>query len=190
MVVNVISREWFYRDLPKDVEYISVYLDSLRVPQEYESRFWEYFFEIEGQGKFILVPFFKRVIIPSIYSGTVAVDEIDFTCISFDDWKLNKISEEPNPEYIKNYYRKHDSYWITDEDLGICKLNRGSYQLLNNRTNEIIEFSLVRNDKWGWDNGVFLCFPEKCVNPIKIKEINKKETFITYLVDGTRKTNS
>ena len=190
-MVRIISRKWFWKDLGEDEEFKVSYIPNLQpLLEKYEDQLKEFYYEVDGKGKFVLIPLIKRVIIPE--SSSLILSDIQAEeAVSFEDWKLDQTSPTPDPKYIRNQYMKHESFYISDKE-SISKLPEGSYCLKNDRTREIIEFSLKQDDKYTWDynRGVYLCFPEKCEDVLRIKEINKKEFFIRYLIDGIRKADS
>lgn len=187
-MIDVITEDWFWKDLKEDEKFESIYIKQKPIQNEYINSFREFYFEIPKKGKFVLIPLIKRVIIPDTYKETLKLDDIDFNDISFNDWEITMISPKLDPKYIRNQYVKHDSFLISANEI-ILKLGSGSFRISNKRTGENIDFSIMKDDKYSWSQGIYLCYPEKCEDILRIKEINKKEFFITYMINGIRKAD-
>ena len=183
MDARIITESWFWKGLDgRKEDLVSLFKEDFTGGITKEC-----FFEVPEKGiKFVYLPYFKRII--TLKEWEEEIKNEDTIEISLEDWTLTKVSSSPDPGYILNYYKKHESYW---ERYGFeyNLLESGSWVLKNNRTGEEIEFS-SRKDEDSWRKEAFLCFPEKCINPVNIKEVNKKEYFIKYLINGIRKANS
>lgn len=149
----------------------------------------ESFYEVEGKGKFVYLSLFKKILVPDIYEDSIDPGEIDLgRDVDFSDWKLEKISDERNKNFIINQYKKHSSYFsyaVSWSD--ICGEN-GEYKISNSRLGKEIVFSIYVEDN-SYSKYYFMCFPEKAEEYVNIKKVNKIETTINLILNGIRETN-
>ena len=136
---------------------------------------WPYF-EIPETGSWLL--YMKELGVGLIFGVTPTNLEI-----SYDDWKLEKIGEKPNPKFILNImkacvYLEDDFYKVVEA---------GEWRLTNTRFPYTTDFSIkVCGDYY---HQTAIGYEEKLKIPIDKLEIRLKDKLIEHLGNGIRANN-
>ena len=137
---------------------------------------WDYF-EINNRCWLLYIPFFNIGLVFGEYN------EEDLS-ITYEDWKLTKISDKPDPKFILNSMKLF--LHIDSELYKIC--DTGSWELENDFTGEIIEFSIrICGDYFRY---TAIGYEERLERPLKINKIKLIDNFINTICYGIRGDNN
>lgn len=144
---------------------------------EYKPRIFEWNDEVE----FCYIPEMRGFLVPK--SKNLDIDKVleEKTIYSFD-WDLRKISPNPDPSYILNYYtRGETTYSIIKKEFE--DMVRGVWELENKDLGVCIGFSVLPKKEYSEEERrVFVCYPEKTEIPYDPVRIINKSNFILYFL--------
>jgi len=140
---------------------------------------WPYF-EIPEDSVYVLYLYELEVFL--VFGKSSISESKVMEGITFDDWKLLKISDKPDSRYILNLMKKC-SYLSENFN---CEA--GSWKLENTRTNKIIEFSVKISGNYFKSS--YIGYPEKLRIPINESEIIVIDKLIDTVYNGIRKDNN
>lgn len=112
---------------------------------------------------------------PNLHASDIVEDEL-----VFDNWELIRKTNIRNKGYTINEFKRGLDYLHRikeiEEDL------TGDWILKENLRGDVIGFSLLKEDKYSYDDYYYVCFPEKTTIPYKEAMIDRKTKFIVYLI--------
>jgi hypothetical protein len=110
-------------------------------------------------------------------------DILNDDVLDVSDWELKKISNIPNPKYIKNHYTRGDgsSLYVCTPDYPKDLI--GDWLLENRDQNVSMEFSVsTKNNQYEDGKRIFLAYPEKTEIPYDPEKIINKSNFILFIL--------
>lgn len=98
----------------------------------------------------------------------------------WDDWTLTQVSARPDPKYILNVMKAHNH--LRSEFHKV--VGPGVWKLENNRTGEVIEFSIKHTGSYYKQAAIG--YPEKLERPINTDKLYEKDKLIETICYGLR----
>ena len=116
-------------------------------------------------------------------NSDIDVDKLinEETEISLDDWELKKISNEINPKYILNQFRRENYPELVIKSENNNSIS-GDWIIRNINTGFQIEFSIKENNLEESMVEILICFPEKTTVPYNPIKIMNKSNFIFFIL--------
>lgn len=204
--MKLITEDRFYKNVNKEAGFKSLKLTfDLLGDTKLPNIGGSIYFEIpEDNIFFAYYPVYKILILPKEVSearirGILTSNSLDLT-----DWQLVKITDEFDKDYTVNsttylepfgeFYSTTISYFFNVKDIykdeynwkynlrkDTSHITEGTWKLVNNRTNEEVEF-VVRRYFSDVNYKLAIVFKDLLTWPINIKQANKKEKFIRNLI--------
>jgi len=170
-MIKLRSNSRVLDNVPNKIEYLKWDLFDDRINSGY--------FEKDGQEFLYLDNIF--ILPKSLEAKDIVSDTLDLS-----NWELTKVSDEPDPHYINNFFNnrgEHNCWKFEDSKL------EGSWLLKDRDTGDTIDFSLkLRKDlMYDWDSlgcsyDYSVCFPERACVPYKEAMVTRKSDFIMFLL--------
>lgn len=189
-MIQLISREEYYNHISQDTDYHKLFSPlnfSFDFPEHYTE---EMYFLVDNAYYIVYIFSLSFVLIPAQYD----VEEIKKRILnsesraSMTDWVITKISDDTS--FTLNTFMKYDfEILMSGKDVESIKgENKGSWNLINERTGEIINFELL--SAWETTQYVrkYIAFAEKEAIPMDKEKVAKKSKFIELLIHGCKKS--
>lgn len=144
-----------------------------------------YFFR-KDDFDFVYIPKMETFLVPE--DSNITKDVLLNETVNVDDWVFEKINNEPDPNYIINWYKRSSTELYCSafkQDVPIIdkfRQNEGMYKISNETLNYEKIISIKVLSEFHEVDSVFVCYPEKTAPKIQKEKIRKFENFLSLLI--------